>query len=128
MNENVRGNGSHKFLMFALGTTAGAVVALLTAPRSGKETRRRLRSSLQQVREKASNVSGSLSDSFGRGTEALRDGVINAFDKDPPHASGAQEGSRPAKGTASKSESTSHFNPTTSSSRAGQSYSSSSPK
>jgi gas vesicle protein len=75
--------------MFALGTTAGAVVALLTAPGSGKETRRRLANSLQQARKKASHVSGSLADSFGRGTEARREGGILSFDKDPAHVTGS---------------------------------------
>jgi YtxH-like protein len=115
MNETIRDNGSHKLLMFALGATTGAVVALLSAPGSGKETRRRLRSTLQQAGVKASNVSGALADSFGRGTEVVRDGMIKAFDKDPARADSAQEVSRPGTGTE-------HYTPTTTPTRARQSF------
>jgi gas vesicle protein len=96
--------------MFALGTTAGAVVALLTAPRSGKETRRRLQDAMQQVREKAGNASASVADSYTRGAEAIKEGFSKAFDKDTNHQGAAQEASRQATGSASKSES--HYNPT----------------
>jgi hypothetical protein len=115
--------------MFLLGSTAGAVVALLTAPNTGKETRRRLRSTLQQVGDKAVSVSGTVADSFSRGSEALREGVASAFEKDPVHKAGAQEeDGRPATGTASKTGTTSSYNSLNSPSRAGQSYSSNSPK
>lgn len=128
MNESVRSRGGHGFLMFMLGSTAGAVVALLTAPATGKETRRRLRSTLQQAGDKAVSVSGTVADSFSRGTEAMKEGVANAFEKDPIHRAGAQEDGRPATGTAAKSGSTSSYNSPSSPSRAGQPYSSSSPK
>jgi hypothetical protein len=128
MNENVRGNGGHGFLMFALGTTAGAIVALLTAPRSGKETRRRLQDTLQQVKEKAGNVRASMAKSYTREADALKDGVITAFDKDPVRAASAHDAGRPAMGAASKPDPTTNFSLTTSSGRTGPSYSGNSPK
>src|SRR5262245_61301176 len=63
MNESTGGRG---FLMFLLGATAGAVTALLTAPRSGRETRRRLGLALQQIQEKTSDLSISLGESYDR--------------------------------------------------------------
>src|SRR4030095_5206468 len=65
--------GGKTLLVFALGTAAGAVVALLTAPGSGKETRRRLGKALEKAKEKTSNLSDSLVESVGRTSDALKD-------------------------------------------------------
>ena len=128
MNESIRGNVGRGFLMFALGTTVGAVVALLTAPHSGKETRRRLQGTLRQVKERAGNVRASVAEAYTRGAEVLRDGVVKAFDKDPAQATGAKEGSRQAIGAPSKSELTANYNTATSPARTGPSYGGNSPK
>jgi gas vesicle protein len=128
MNETVRSNGGHGFLVFALGTAVGAVVALLTAPHSGKETRRRLQGTLKQVKERAGNVRASVTETYARGAEVLRDGVVKAFDKDPARVTDAREGSRQATGAPSKSELMANYNTATSPARTGPSYGGNSPK
>jgi gas vesicle protein len=122
MNENVRGDAGHGFLMFALGTTVGAVVALLTAPHSGKETRRRLQGRLRQVKERAGNMRASVAETYTRGAEVLRDGVAKAFDKDPSRATSAREAGGQAAGAPSKSELMANYNTATSPARSGPSY------
>ena len=128
MNEVARGNGGHGFLVFALGASVGAVVALLTAPHSGKETRRRLQGTLKQLKQRAGNMRASVAETYTRGAEVLRDGVVKAFDKDPAHTTGAKEGGRQATGASSKSELMANYNTATSPARTGPSYAGNSPK
>jgi gas vesicle protein len=91
-------DGGKKFLMFALGTTAGAVVALLTAPGSGKETRRRLGSALQKAKEMTSSMSDSVIESVGRGTDALKD----TFGMEGSRSTAASKASRTGYGSTPK--------------------------
>ncbi len=51
MSEN--GNSSSVLLAFAIGAVAGAAVALLYAPASGEETRRRIADKAREGRDKA---------------------------------------------------------------------------
>ena len=71
MNETT--GGGKVLLMFLLGTAAGAVAGLLLAPRSGRETRRRLRNALQEIQHRAADLSGE---------DSLRGGVMKSYDEE----------------------------------------------
>jgi len=45
---------------FALGTAAGVTIALLTAPRSGRETRRRLKNADFDLEKTVENIPGAI--------------------------------------------------------------------
>lgn len=71
-NDNGRYSGAHILIAFIAGAAAGAVVALLTAPQSGKETRDKVRGWAEDMGEKAAHVPGTVQDAFGRATEAAK--------------------------------------------------------
>ena len=56
---------------FVLGATAGAAIALLTAPRSGRETRERLKSAALDLEKLAENAPGAIQRA---GTKAVKAG------------------------------------------------------
>lgn len=58
------GGSGNALLAFALGALAGAAIALLYAPASGDETRRRLRKKVAQGRD-------DVKDAFERGREVF---------------------------------------------------------
>ena len=58
------GSGSSTLLAFALGALAGAAIALLYAPASGDETRRRLRKKAEEGRDR-------VTEAFDRGREVF---------------------------------------------------------
>lgn len=72
MSDNSRYSGAHVLLAFAAGAAAGAVVALLTAPNSGKETRAKLRNWAEDMGEKAAEIPADLKAAYGRATEAAK--------------------------------------------------------
>ena len=89
MNENTNGNspgtGSSVALGFVLGALVGAGAALLLAPRTGKETRRRLadagrgwgdaaRGKLDQVRDTANDLKRDAKSALEAGREAFEHG------------------------------------------------------
>jgi gas vesicle protein len=67
-----QGMGLGSFLgAFVLGAAAGATVALLTAPRAGRETRERLKGASFDLRETAERVPAALRKA---GTRAIKAG------------------------------------------------------
>lgn len=64
-------------LSFLLGGVVGAGVALLLAPKSGRETRQRIFDLADDVREKAEDyyeqVSGGISSTIGKGKDFLQE-------------------------------------------------------
>lgn len=89
MNENAhgtsRGAGSSVAIGFVLGTLVGAGVALLLAPRTGKENRRRLadaggrwgdavRSKFDQARDTAKDLKQDAKSALEAGREAFEHG------------------------------------------------------
>lgn len=72
MTKENEGSGSgHVLLAFLLGATAGAAVALLFAPASGKETREYLSEKARESRDKASEAARQARDAFNRTRETL---------------------------------------------------------
>lgn len=65
------GNGLGSFLgAFVLGAAAGATIALLTAPRAGRETRKRLQGTLADLGETIDRVPGALGRAGSRAVKA----------------------------------------------------------
>ena len=73
-----RGYGFGQMLMAVLsGALAGAAVAYFTAPRSGVETRQRLRSMSSDARETVGQLPGALR----KATEAAKEAFTEALDE-----------------------------------------------
>jgi gas vesicle protein len=74
MSQN--GNSAGNVLMaFAIGAIAGAAVALLYAPSSGEETRRRLAQKAREGREKAETIARDSREFISRQRETLSTAV-----------------------------------------------------
>ncbi|MGH9749995.1 MAG: YtxH domain-containing protein [Candidatus Polarisedimenticolia bacterium] len=74
-----RTNPATVILAFALGAAAGAVAALLTAPRSGRETRRRLGSLAEEAAGEAARVPPALTEACARAARAARDAFVETL-------------------------------------------------
>ena len=71
MTPESHGYGLGSFLgAFVLGAAAGATIALLTAPRSGRETRERLKGSLLDLEETIERVPGAIRKAGSRAVKA----------------------------------------------------------
>lgn len=89
------GNSSSVFMAFVVGAVAGAAVALLYAPATGEETRRKLSEKAAEGRERAEqlrrdgkefvarqrqNAGAAVDDAVGRGKEVVERGK-EAFER-----------------------------------------------
>jgi len=71
MSSESRVNGFGWFFSaFVLGATAGAAIALLTAPRSGRETRERLKKSASDLQKTMRHVPGTIQRAAERAVKA----------------------------------------------------------
>lgn len=71
MIEESRVNGFGWYLgAFALGATAGVAIALLTAPRSGRETRAQLKRAALDLQKSMENVTGAMQRTAARTVKA----------------------------------------------------------
>lgn len=73
--------------LFLAGAATGATVALLTAPRSGAETRRRLKQTKDHLVVKASRVGSAFSEAYRSATAAGKGGFVRTSDGSPARAS-----------------------------------------
>ena len=75
-----KNSGTHEsrtMLYFLAGVTAGAAVALLTAPQSGRETRRKLKQAKDDFTERASRVGKAIGEAYRRAAEAGKEGFVH---------------------------------------------------
>ena len=72
MDETNRTNPGVVLLAFLAGAVTGALVALLTAPQSGRETRSRLKELARDAAGKAPHLPEALSDAYARASRAAR--------------------------------------------------------
>src|SRR3989442_7871933 len=70
MSKTVRNHTGGIVLSFLTGAATGAVVALLTAPQSGRDTRRKLKHITEDLADKAARVPPALQAAYRRATEA----------------------------------------------------------
>ncbi len=75
--EDGRTGGGNVLIAFGLGALVGAAAAVLFAPASGSETRKRIRDftgdALDKAGEYVGDVKGKVSGSFQKGKEAIND-------------------------------------------------------
>ena len=81
MNDGNRYGGAHLLIAFLTGCAAGAAVALLTAPQSGRETRDQIRTWGRDIGSKASRVPGAVKDAYSRASIAAKEAFVDAFEK-----------------------------------------------
>jgi gas vesicle protein len=74
-------SGSTVLFAFVAGAAAGAVVALLTAPKSGRETREDLKELGASVAGKARQLPGAVREAYVRASAAAVDAFKESFDE-----------------------------------------------
>lgn len=79
MNENGKYGGAHLLIAFVAGAAAGAAVALLTAPKSGRESRDQVRAWAADLGDKATRVPGAVQSAYGRAADAAKDAFTHAL-------------------------------------------------
>jgi len=79
MSESNQGNGSGMFVAAVIGAAVGAGVALLLAPRSGKETREWLADRTGELKDRTTNALMQGKDAIRRAAKDIgRDGDTDA--------------------------------------------------
>ena len=82
MTPESHGNRLGSFVgAFVLGAAAGATIALLTAPRSGRETRERLKGTLLDLGETIEPVPGAIRRAGSRAAKAGQAAFVQARDE-----------------------------------------------
>ena len=80
MSESNQGNGTGMFVAAVIGAAVGAGVALLLAPRSGKETRDWLAARTGELKDRTSNALTQGKDAIRRAAKEVgRDGDTDAM-------------------------------------------------
>jgi gas vesicle protein len=79
MTETRNINGVQLLVAFTTGAVAGAAVAYLTAPRSGKETRDALQRWANEARGNASRLPHAVREAVDRGTHAAKDAFAESY-------------------------------------------------
>ena len=73
--------GSHLLAAFLAGAAAGAIIAYLTAPESGRRSRERVRKATRSAERVAREAPARLRDSWSRAAEAARTILEDALDE-----------------------------------------------
>ena len=71
MNDNGQNNGLAMVFAFFTGFMAGAVISLLYAPSSGKETRQKIRDTSTEAKNRTVEIANQASDSAREGVETF---------------------------------------------------------
>jgi gas vesicle protein len=79
MSDTNRYGGAHLLVAFLVGAAAGAAVAYLTAPHSGRETRENLKGWAGDVRGKAVRVPHAVREAYTKASEAAKTAFVEAF-------------------------------------------------
>jgi len=72
---------THLLTAFIVGAAAGAVIAYLTAPESGRRNRERVKDAARTAGRAARETPGRLRDSWSRAVEAARSVLEDALDE-----------------------------------------------
>jgi gas vesicle protein len=72
-------SGAQLLTAFATGAAAGAAVAILTAPRSGKEAREALKAMARDVRGKAGRIPHAVGQAVERATLAGKEAFAESY-------------------------------------------------
>jgi gas vesicle protein len=82
MTETRGFNGLQILIAFVTGAAAGAAVAYMTAPRTGKDTRAALQGWAKDARNKASRIPQAVRDAVDRGTQAGKEAFAQSYSSD----------------------------------------------
>jgi gas vesicle protein len=82
MAETRSTSGLQLLIAFATGAVAGAAVAYLTAPRSGKETREALQAWAGEARTSAARLPRAVRSAVDRGTHAAKEAFAESYRED----------------------------------------------
>ena len=80
MSDAGRTSATHLMLAFIAGAATGAAVALLTAPRTGRETRDRVRALAGDVAGRTPRAPLALTEAYGRAARAARQAFVESLD------------------------------------------------
>jgi len=73
--------GSHVLVAFLAGAAAGAIIAYLSAPESGRRSRERLKKTARSAERAAREAPARLRDSWFRAADAARSILEDALDE-----------------------------------------------
>ena len=77
-------NGTRRIaLSFLVGAAAGAAVALLTAPQTGREARRKLKNVSQRLANQAGRVPPAVKEAYRRATQAGKEAFTRKLEEQP---------------------------------------------
>jgi gas vesicle protein len=79
MTETRGFSGLQLLMAFATGAAAGAAVAYLTAPRTGRETRETLQAWARDARSRASRIPQAVREAVDRGTQAGKEAFADSY-------------------------------------------------
>ncbi|MBZ5640909.1 MAG: YtxH domain-containing protein [Acidobacteriia bacterium] len=79
MSDSSRYGGAHLLVAFLAGAAAGAAVAYLTAPGSGRETREQLKGWAGDARAKAVRVPHAFREAYAKAAEAAKAAFVEAL-------------------------------------------------
>jgi gas vesicle protein len=82
MTETRGFNGLQLLIAFATGAAAGAAVAYMTAPRTGKEARAAMQGWAKDARTKASRIPQAVREAVERGTQAGKEAFAQSYRSD----------------------------------------------
>ena len=80
MSDANRPGAAYMILAFIAGAATGAAVALLTAPRTGRETREKVRALTSDVTGKTARVPLALNEAYARAARAARQAFVESLD------------------------------------------------
>ena len=66
-------------ILFLAGAATGATVALLTAPQSGRETRRKLKKAAEDLANQASRVVPAIQKAYRQATDAGKEAFVHTM-------------------------------------------------
>ncbi|HEV8700815.1 MAG TPA: YtxH domain-containing protein [Candidatus Polarisedimenticolia bacterium] len=94
MSEIVRNNTGGMVLSFLAGAATGAAVALLTAPQSGRDTRRKLKQVTEDLADRAARVPPALQAAYRRAAEAGKEAFVHTYEEPAAERSTAHHSDR----------------------------------
>ena len=80
MSDKAGNYTSRILLCFVVGAAAGAAVALLTAPRSGRETRRKLKEFTSDLADRAVRMPPAITEAYRRAAAAGKEAFVSALE------------------------------------------------
>jgi gas vesicle protein len=91
MREHNCYGGAHLLIAFLAGAAAGAAMALMTAPKAGKETRDTLRVWAKDAQSTIERVPAALKEAYDKATVAAKDAFTDSLERSKKEKEAAEE-------------------------------------